>query len=157
MVLGDYSGDNSLLTLWEALPFVAVISGQNSAKSSILESIVKRDFLLRGSGIVICQPLVLQLHKIDKGQMEYVEFLHSPKRRFLEAPEPMEIEFMYQIIRYLLDSFDYTTSSKYLLELELEPTSSNLITHWISGLWTAKMISPTVPSMFNKLMHEVAR
>ncbi|XP_058112505.1 uncharacterized protein LOC131255722 isoform X1 [Magnolia sinica] len=36
MVLGGYSGDNSLLTLWEALPFVTVISGQNSAKSSIL-------------------------------------------------------------------------------------------------------------------------
>ncbi|XP_058112500.1 uncharacterized protein LOC131255720 isoform X1 [Magnolia sinica] len=71
-----------------------------------------------------------------------------------EAPEPMEIEFMYQIIRYLLDSFDYTTSSKYLLQSE--PTSSNLVTHWIAGLWTAKTISPTVPSMFNKLMYEVA-
>ncbi|XP_058112506.1 uncharacterized protein LOC131255722 isoform X2 [Magnolia sinica] len=77
MVLGGYSGDNSLLTLWEALPFVTVISGQ--------------------------------LHKTDKGQTEHVEFLHSPKRRF-----------------------------------------SGL------GLWTAKTISPTVPSMFNKLMHEVA-
>ncbi|XP_058112503.1 uncharacterized protein LOC131255720 isoform X2 [Magnolia sinica] len=89
-------------------------------------------------------------------EREYVEFLHSPKRRFsgLEAPEPMEIEFMYQIIRYLLDSFDYTTSSKYLLQSE--PTSSNLVTHWIAGLWTAKTISPTVPSMFNKLMYEVA-
>ncbi|XP_058112495.1 uncharacterized protein LOC131255715 isoform X2 [Magnolia sinica] len=40
MVLGDYGGNNSLLTLWEALPFIAVVSGQNSAKSSILESIV---------------------------------------------------------------------------------------------------------------------
>ncbi|XP_058112553.1 uncharacterized protein LOC131255765 isoform X2 [Magnolia sinica] len=71
-----------------------------------------------------------------------------------EAPEPMETEFVSQIIRYLLDSFDYTTSSKYLLESE--PTSSNLITHWIAGIWTAKTINPTVPSMFNKLMHEVA-
>ncbi|XP_058106786.1 uncharacterized protein LOC131250384 isoform X2 [Magnolia sinica] len=37
-------------------------------------------------------------------------------RKFEKAPEPMERDFMSQIIRYLLDSFDYTTGSKYLLK-----------------------------------------
>ncbi|OVA05673.1 Dynamin central domain [Macleaya cordata] len=83
-VLGDYGGDNALPTLWEALPSVAVVGGQSSGKSSVLESIVGRDFLPRGSGIVTRRPLVLQLHKTDDGQPEYAEFLHLPKRRFTD-------------------------------------------------------------------------
>ncbi|KAF8412826.1 hypothetical protein HHK36_000797 [Tetracentron sinense] len=81
-VLGDYGGDNALPTLWEALPSVAVVGGQSSGKSSVLESIVGRDFLPRGSGIVTRRPLVLQLHKTDEGQPEYAEFLHLQKRKF---------------------------------------------------------------------------
>ncbi|ERN01037.1 hypothetical protein AMTRI_Chr03g145800 [Amborella trichopoda] len=83
-VLGDYGGDNSLPTLWEALPSVAVVGGQSSGKSSVLESIVGRDFLPRGSGIVTRRPLVLQLHKTEEGQPEYAEFLHLTKRRFTD-------------------------------------------------------------------------
>eukprot|EP00249_Psilotum_nudum_P016137 c25674_g1_i1 orf=335-2170(-) len=78
--LGDYGGDNALPTLWEALPSVVVVGGQSSGKSSVLESIVGRDFLPRGSGIVTRRPLVLQLHKIDEG-IEYAEFLHLPRKR----------------------------------------------------------------------------
>ncbi|KAK4804336.1 hypothetical protein SAY86_004153 [Trapa natans] len=82
-VLGDYGGgDNSFSSLWEALPSVAVVGGQSSGKSSVLESIVGRDFLPRGSGIVTRRPLVLQLHKIDDGSEEYAEFLHIPRRKF---------------------------------------------------------------------------
>ncbi|XP_010274620.1 PREDICTED: dynamin-related protein 1E-like [Nelumbo nucifera] len=81
-VLGDHGGDNALPTLWEALPSVAVVGGQSSGKSSVLESIVGRDFLPRGSGIVTRRPLVLQLHKTEEGQPEYAEFLHLPRRRF---------------------------------------------------------------------------
>ncbi|OAY71357.1 Dynamin-related protein 1E [Ananas comosus] len=83
-VLGDHGGADgaALPTLWEALPSVAVVGGQSSGKSSVLESIVGRDFLPRGSGIVTRRPLVLQLHKTDEGQQEYAEFLHLPKRRF---------------------------------------------------------------------------
>ncbi|KAH7442230.1 hypothetical protein KP509_03G077800 [Ceratopteris richardii] len=81
--LGDHGGDNALPTLWEALPSVAVVGGQSSGKSSVLESIVGRDFLPRGSGIVTRRPLVLQLHKIDEGS-EYAEFMHLPKRRFTD-------------------------------------------------------------------------
>ncbi|KAL6906361.1 hypothetical protein ACP4OV_003962 [Aristida adscensionis] len=87
-VLGDHGGDDgrasSLPTLWEALPSVAVVGGQSSGKSSVLESIVGRDFLPRGSGIVTRRPLVLQLHKTEDGVQEYAEFLHMPKRRFTD-------------------------------------------------------------------------
>ncbi|KAK8445420.1 hypothetical protein SEVIR_9G321500v4 [Setaria viridis] len=86
-VLGDHGGGDgaaSLPTLWEALPSVAVVGGQSSGKSSVLESIVGRDFLPRGSGIVTRRPLVLQLHKTQDGAQEYAEFLHMPKRRFTD-------------------------------------------------------------------------
>uniref|UniRef100_A0A674IYG1 Dynamin-type G domain-containing protein n=1 Tax=Terrapene triunguis TaxID=2587831 RepID=A0A674IYG1_9SAUR len=43
------------------LPQIVVIGAQSSGKSSVLESIVGRDFLPRGSGIVTRRPLVLQL------------------------------------------------------------------------------------------------
>ncbi|XP_039127173.1 dynamin-related protein 1C isoform X1 [Dioscorea cayenensis subsp. rotundata] len=81
-VLGDHGGEGS--SLWEALPSVAVVGGQSSGKSSVLESIVGRDFLPRGSGIVTRRPLVLQLHKLDRGQAEYAEFLHAPRKKFAD-------------------------------------------------------------------------
>ncbi|XP_042459365.1 phragmoplastin DRP1C-like [Zingiber officinale] len=80
-VLGDYGGDGG--SLWEALPSVAVVGGQSSGKSSVLESIVGRDFLPRGSGIVTRRPLVLQLHKTESGS-EYAEFLHTPRRKYTD-------------------------------------------------------------------------
>ncbi|KAF5184391.1 Dynamin-related protein 1e [Thalictrum thalictroides] len=83
-VLGDHGGDNALPTLWEALPSVAVVGGQSSGKSSVLESIVGRDFLPRGSGIVTRRPLVLQLHKTEEGMSEYAEFLHIPRRKYTD-------------------------------------------------------------------------
>ena len=43
------------------LPQIAVIGSQSSGKSSVLESIVKEDFLPRGTGIVTRCPLILQL------------------------------------------------------------------------------------------------
>ncbi|KAM1846700.1 hypothetical protein ACFX14_011070 [Malus domestica] len=81
-VLGDHGGEG--MSLWEALPTVAVVGGQSSGKSSVLESVVGRDFLPRGSGIVTRRPLVLQLHKIDEGRSEYAEFLHCPKKKFTD-------------------------------------------------------------------------
>ncbi|KAM7471989.1 hypothetical protein LguiA_010172 [Lonicera macranthoides] len=82
--LGDYGGgDNDFSSLWDALPSVAVVGGQSSGKSSVLESIVGRDFLPRGSGIVTRRPLVLQLQKTEDGQ-EYAEFGHMPRRRFTD-------------------------------------------------------------------------
>ncbi|RIA96051.1 Dynamin central region-domain-containing protein [Glomus cerebriforme] len=43
------------------LPQIVVIGSQSSGKSSVLENIVGRDFLPRGTGIVTRRPLILQL------------------------------------------------------------------------------------------------
>jgi dynamin 1-like protein len=53
------------------LPQIVVVGSQSSGKSSVLENIVGRDFLPRGSGIVTRRPLILQLINIppdSKGQ-----------------------------------------------------------------------------------------
>ncbi|URE28054.1 GED [Musa troglodytarum] len=81
--LGDHGDESALPTLWDSLPAIAVVGGQSSGKSSVLESIVGKDFLPRGSGIVTRRPLVLQLHKID-GEREYAEFMHLPRKRFTD-------------------------------------------------------------------------
>ncbi|KAI3888467.1 hypothetical protein MKX03_015097, partial [Papaver bracteatum] len=81
--LGDHGEESSLPTLWDSLPAIAVVGGQSSGKSSVLESIVGKDFLPRGSGIVTRRPLVLQLHQIDEGK-EYGEFLHLPRKKFTD-------------------------------------------------------------------------
>lgn len=80
-----------------------MVGSQSSGKSSVLENIVGRDFLPRGSGIVTRRPLILQLINIpserdDKpendevhvphtaasvaGQHEWAEFHHLPSRKF---------------------------------------------------------------------------
>ncbi|GMP61147.1 hypothetical protein CsSME_00023728 [Camellia sinensis var. sinensis] len=81
--LGDHGEESALPTLWDSLPSIAVVGGQSSGKSSVLESIVGKDFLPRGSGIVTRRPLVLQLHRIDEGR-EYAEFMHLPRKRFTD-------------------------------------------------------------------------
>ncbi|TIB68003.1 hypothetical protein E3Q18_02098 [Wallemia mellicola] len=78
------------------LPQITVIGSQSSGKSSVLENIVGRDFLPRGTGIVTRRPLVLQLinrpatsKKDDNEQRtnennpdEWGEFLHLPGEKF---------------------------------------------------------------------------
>ncbi|KAL0283275.1 UNVERIFIED_CONTAM: Dynamin-related protein 5A [Sesamum angustifolium] len=81
--LGDHGEESALPTLWDALPSIAVVGGQSSGKSSVLESVVGKDFLPRGSGIVTRRPLVLQLHRIEEGR-EYAEFGHLPRKKFTD-------------------------------------------------------------------------
>ncbi|GAB4861591.1 hypothetical protein Ancab_036784 [Ancistrocladus abbreviatus] len=81
--LGDHGEESALPTLWDSLPAIAVVGGQSSGKSSVLESIVGKDFLPRGSGIVTRRPLVLQLHKVDENR-EWAEFMHLPRKRFTD-------------------------------------------------------------------------
>ncbi|OMO71700.1 hypothetical protein CCACVL1_18099 [Corchorus capsularis] len=81
--LGDHGEESALPTLWDSLPSIAVVGGQSSGKSSVLESIVGKDFLPRGAGIVTRRPLVLQLHRIDEGK-EYAEFMHLPRKKFTD-------------------------------------------------------------------------
>ncbi|PHH71750.1 hypothetical protein CDD80_5010 [Ophiocordyceps camponoti-rufipedis] len=84
------------------LPQIAVVGSQSSGKSSVLENIVGRDFLPRGSGIVTRRPLVLQLINRpaqsngvapeevstanDKAANadEWGEFLHIPGQKYYD-------------------------------------------------------------------------
>ncbi|KIV97827.1 hypothetical protein, variant [Exophiala mesophila] len=87
------------------LPQIVVVGSQSSGKSSVLENIVGRDFLPRGSGIVTRRPLILQLINIPpddedvNGESEYLaphtpasvashgewaEFHHIPGRKFTD-------------------------------------------------------------------------
>ncbi|OAL07147.1 hypothetical protein IQ06DRAFT_312168 [Phaeosphaeriaceae sp. SRC1lsM3a] len=90
------------------LPQIVVVGSQSSGKSSVLENIVGRDFLPRGSGIVTRRPLILQLINLPSeredaddddevhvphtpasvaGQQEWGEFLHIPGRRYYDFAE----------------------------------------------------------------------
>ncbi|XP_038888014.1 dynamin-related protein 3A-like isoform X2 [Benincasa hispida] len=68
------------------LPQVAVVGSQSSGKSSVLEALVGRDFLPRGSDICTRRPLVLQLVQ-TKTDEEYGEFLHLPGKKFYDFSE----------------------------------------------------------------------
>ncbi|ODV64786.1 hypothetical protein HYPBUDRAFT_233045 [Hyphopichia burtonii NRRL Y-1933] len=95
------------------LPQITVVGSQSSGKSSVLENIVGRDFLPRGTGIVTRRPLILQLinkrstpksngdlaginTKNDKGEEsennadEWGEFLHLPNKRIYNFEEIRE-------------------------------------------------------------------
>jgi len=78
------------------LPQIITVGSQSSGKSSVLESIVGRDFLPRGTGIVTRRPLVLQLYNIPRTKLvdgqesaseEYGEFYHLPNRKFTDFSE----------------------------------------------------------------------
>lgn len=88
------------------LPQIVVVGSQSSGKSSVLENIVGRDFLPRGSGIVTRRPLVLQLinrpapaklqtNGVEEKELangndsqanidEWGEFLHIPGQKFYD-------------------------------------------------------------------------
>ncbi|EIN08035.1 hypothetical protein PUNSTDRAFT_144490 [Punctularia strigosozonata HHB-11173 SS5] len=83
------------------LPQICVLGSQSSGKSSVLENIVGRDFLPRGTGIVTRRPLVLQLINRPAGTNkeaagvpngadkqanadEWGEFLHLPGQKFYD-------------------------------------------------------------------------
>ncbi|KAL7297724.1 dynamin-1-like protein isoform X1 [Trichogramma pretiosum] len=53
------------------LPQIVVLGTQSSGKSSVIESLVGRTFLPRGTGIVTRRPLVLQLVYTPKDDREY--------------------------------------------------------------------------------------
>lgn len=83
------------------LPQIVVVGSQSAGKSSVLENIVGRDFLPRGSGIVTRRPLILQLINVEDDdtepdenaayrnptqarRSEWAEFHHIPSRRFTD-------------------------------------------------------------------------
>lgn len=72
------------------LPLLTVIGSQSAGKSSVLENIVGRDFLPRGTGIVTRRPLILQLIHLseDDSLLNRTDFLSDevtdPKEMTLE-------------------------------------------------------------------------
>lgn len=67
------------------LPQIVVIGGQSSGKSSVLESIVGKDFLPRGTQIVTRCPIVIQLINLSLANSnDYAEFSHKPNERFYD-------------------------------------------------------------------------
>ncbi|KAI9477996.1 MAG: Dynamin central region-domain-containing protein [Benjaminiella poitrasii] len=81
-VVSSIGADNTL-----DLPLIAVVGSQSSGKSSVLETLVQRDFLPRGSGIVTRRPLILQLVTLSSSQQEYGEFLHVKEKKFFDFNE----------------------------------------------------------------------
>ncbi|KAM1012715.1 hypothetical protein EV1_042375 [Malus domestica] len=71
-----------------SLPQVAVVGSQSSGKSSVLESLVGRDFLPRGRDICTRRPLVLMLEyraeEPGDEHTEWGEFRHLPGKRFYD-------------------------------------------------------------------------
>lgn len=52
------------------LPQIVVVGSQSVGKSSVLESLVGRDFLPRGTGVVTRRPLILQLRHVQESLLE---------------------------------------------------------------------------------------
>uniref|UniRef100_A0A069DWC3 dynamin GTPase n=1 Tax=Panstrongylus megistus TaxID=65343 RepID=A0A069DWC3_9HEMI len=82
------------------LPQIIVVGTQSSGKSSVLESLVGRSFLPRGTGIVTRTPLVLQLNYCPKDDREkrsaeegtlhldeWAQFLHTRNKIFTDFDE----------------------------------------------------------------------
>jgi dynamin 1-like protein len=69
-----------------SLPQIVVVGSQSSGKSSVLESIVGRDFLPRGTGIVTRSPLILQCIRSAEDE-DYAEFGHLRGVRYTDFNE----------------------------------------------------------------------
>uniref|UniRef100_A0A3Q1I3Q4 Dynamin-1-like protein n=1 Tax=Anabas testudineus TaxID=64144 RepID=A0A3Q1I3Q4_ANATE len=81
------------------LPQIVVVGTQSSGKSSVLESLVGRDILPRGTGIVTRRPLILQLVHIDQEDRrktneengidgeEWGKFLHTKNKIYTDFEE----------------------------------------------------------------------
>ncbi|XP_026991678.1 dynamin-1-like protein isoform X3 [Tachysurus fulvidraco] len=81
------------------LPQIAVVGTQSSGKSSVLESLVGKDLLPRGTGIVTRRPLILQLVHVDPEDRrktseengveseEWGKFLHTKHKIYTDFDE----------------------------------------------------------------------
>lgn len=88
----DSKSDPSV-SLTKNLPVIAVIGSQSSGKSSLLESLVGRDFLPKKNEICTKRPLVLQLVQSsgsEGGEPSYGEFLHRRNRKYYDFEQVKE-------------------------------------------------------------------
>lgn len=65
----DVLNQNEWRTIQLTSVFFCDLCFQSSGKSSVLESLVGRDLLPRGTGIVTRRPLILQLVHVDPGDV----------------------------------------------------------------------------------------
>ena len=65
------------------LPQIICIGSQSSGKSSIIESIIGKDFLPKGSGIITRRPIILQLINQKEGE-DYCEFFLKPNEKITD-------------------------------------------------------------------------
>lgn len=68
------------------LPQLVVVGGQSSGKSSVLENLVGKDFLPRGTGICTRRPLILQLSPSSSTE-PWGSFAHLPNKKFTDFHE----------------------------------------------------------------------
>uniref|UniRef100_A0A673H1Y7 Dynamin-1-like protein n=1 Tax=Sinocyclocheilus rhinocerous TaxID=307959 RepID=A0A673H1Y7_9TELE len=135
------------------LPQIVVVGSQSSGKSSVLESLVGRDFLPRGSGIVTRRPLVLQLvnvppleerRKQDNGNkclsfkgLSYLAVRNCSPNCFIHLlnlchPEDIETQVQEMILSYI--------SNPNSLILCVSPANSDLATS--DALKLAREVDP---------------
>lgn len=102
------------------LPQIVVIGSQSSGKSSVLENIIGRDILPRGTGIVTKRPLVLQL--IYSRSEDYAVFNHIPKKQYFNF-EDVKTEILNETNRVLKSKNDVSA-----LPITLKFYSSKVLT-----------------------------
>ena len=56
------------------LPQMAVVGNQTAGKSSVIESLVGKNFLPRGTGMKTPTPIFVRMHQAPAGTEEYVVF-----------------------------------------------------------------------------------
>lgn len=57
-----------------SLPKIAVFGGQSAGKSSVIESLVGKTFLPRGTGMKTQTPVFVRMHQVPAGSEEKVVF-----------------------------------------------------------------------------------
>lgn len=73
------------------LPRIVVVGAQSSGKSSVLESLVMRDFLPRGKDIVTRRPLILQLvHR--PAYMDALDHHQPGQNKLSESVERLQLQ-----------------------------------------------------------------
>ena len=101
-------------------PRIVVVGAQSSGKSSVLESLVGRDFLPRGTGIVTRRPLILRLEH-SSSYPEYGVFEHKAGIKFTD---------FYHILREIEFDTDRLVGKKYGISdepIKLTIVSPNVI------------------------------
>ena len=69
------------------LPQIVVVGSQSAGKSSVLESIVRKNFLPRGGGIVTRRPLIIQITQDNLAVPSWACFLHNPDKKYTDFNE----------------------------------------------------------------------